>query len=89
MTVRDLLEALSMTDAQAAILEPGGTWRVEGRTRLSREDARRLLSDESEEAAQIAESDVGMVSFCRDLIHVIYRPGKARNAIQGFSGSEG
>lgn len=28
MTVRDLLEALSMTGAQTAILEEGGTWRA-------------------------------------------------------------
>ena len=81
MKVRDLLDVIAMTGAQTAILEAGGTWRVEGAIRLNREDARKLISDKTEEAERIAESEVGMVDFCRDHIHVIYRP--AGNAERG------
>ena len=63
MTVRDLLEALSMTGAQAAILEEGGTWRAVQPVKLNREDAHRLILGEAEGAVQITESEVGMVSF--------------------------
>ena len=61
MTVRDLLEALSMTGAQTAILEEGGTWRAVQPVKLNREDARRL------------SSEIGMLDFCRDHIHAVYR----------------
>lgn len=73
MTVRDLLEALSMTGAQAAILEEGGTWRAVQPVKLNREDARRILASEDTGAKHLLSSEIGMLDFCRDHIHAVYR----------------
>lgn len=73
MTVRDLLETLSMTGAQAAILEEGGTWRAVQPAKLNREDARRILASEDTGAKHLLSSEIGMLDFCRDHIHAVYR----------------
>lgn len=73
MTVRDLLEALSMTDAQTAVLEEGGTWRAVQPVKLNRKDARRILASEDAGAKHLLSSEIGMLDFCRDHIHAVYR----------------
>lgn len=41
--------------------------------KLNREDARRILASEDTGAKHLLSSEIGMLDFCRDHIHAVYR----------------